>query len=387
MKPVMVVVLVDALGWTLAGHDPAFAPRLSERRALATVLGFSSGALPTAFTGRPPREHGRWLMYRRAAADSVFRGFEWLRLLPARLRRSWRLTQWLTGLVARRGVRGYFNLYDVPRGELAEFDLPERDDIFVPGGLPGDSLWDALDRRGVAWQGWNWRTSEDDARRFALEALARGQHDFLFLYSATLDARLHHEGSQGAGVRRCLDLWSGWFDDAAGAAARGGREAWLYLCSDHGMVDVTASVDVMGRLDALAFQRGRDYVAFFDSTFARFWWRTPGARDAVRAALDAEPRGRWLSAADLAREGADFADHRYGEDLFLLEPGTLMVPSYMGLRPVAAMHGYDPAHPDMAGVLAANRPLPAEVTHLSHLRGFLERELDALAAAGDAGAA
>lgn len=378
MKPVMIVVLVDALGWTLAGHDPAFAPRLTERRPLATVLGFSSGALPTAFTGRLPREHGRWLMYRRAAGDSVFRGFEWLRCLPARLRRSWRLGQWLTALVARRGVRGYFNLYDVPRPELAEFDLPERDDIFQPGGLPGDSLWDTFAARGVRWQGWNWRTPEEAARREALAALERGQHDVLFVYSATLDAQLHHEGSRGKSVQASLAGWSRWFDEAAAAAVRGGREPWLYLCSDHGMVDVTATVDVMGRLAGLPLQRGRDYVAFFDSTFARFWWRRPGVREQVRAALAAEPHGRWLTADELVREGADFADHRYGEDLFLLAPGALMVPSFMGATPVAAMHGYDPSHPDMAGVLASNRPLPADVTHLAHLRGWFERELGAL---------
>jgi hypothetical protein len=380
VKPIMMVVLVDALGWTLAGEDPAFAPRLSQRRPLATVLGFSSGALPTAFTGRLPREHGRWLMYRRAAEAGVFHGFEWLRLLPARVRRSWRLTRWLTAWVERRGVRGYFNLYDVPREELVEFDLPERDDIFRPGGLPCDSLWDALERQRVPWRGWNWRTPEDVARAEALDCLERGGHDFLFLYSAALDALLHREGSRGAGVRASLARWSAWFDEAAAAAVRGGREPWLYLCSDHGMVDVTASVDVMGRLARLPWRQGRDYLAFFDSTFARFWWRTPAARAPVLAALAAEPRGHWLSPAELAHEGADFADHRYGDDLYLLEPGALIVPSYMGHEPVAAMHGYAPSHPDMAGVLAANRPLPADVTQLSHLRDFLERELGALRA-------
>jgi type I phosphodiesterase/nucleotide pyrophosphatase len=376
----MMVVLVDALGWTLAGRDPAFAPRLRERRPLATVLGFSSGALPTAFTGRPPREHGRWLMYRRAAGAGVFGGFEWLRFLPARVRRSWRLTRWLTARVERRGVRGYFNLYDVPRADLAQFDLPERDDIFVPGGLPCESLWDTLERQRVRWRGWNWRTPEDAARAEALDCLERGQHDFLFLYSASLDALLHQEGSRGAGVRANLVRWSAWFDDAAAAAVRGGREPWLYLCSDHGMVDVTASVDLMGRLARMPWRHGRDYLAFFDSTFARFWWRTPAAREAVRAELDAEPRGHWLTPAELANEGADFEDHRYGDDLFLLEPGALLVPSYMGREPVAAMHGYAPSHPDMAGVLASNRPLPADVTHLSQLKRFLERELDALRA-------
>src|SRR5262249_46626716 len=137
----MVVVLVDALGWTLAGRDPRVAPRLSQRRPLATVLGFSSGALPTAFTGRRADQHGRWLMYARAGARGVFRGFGALRWLPQRVRASHRMTRLLEWVVARRGVRGYFNLYEVPREELAAFDLPERDDIFAAGGLPCESLW------------------------------------------------------------------------------------------------------------------------------------------------------------------------------------------------------------------------------------------------------
>ena len=36
----------------------------------------------------------------------------------------------VTRVIAKR-VQGYFNLYEVPRELLPEFDLPERDDIFV----------------------------------------------------------------------------------------------------------------------------------------------------------------------------------------------------------------------------------------------------------------
>lgn len=378
MRPRMLVWLVDALGWELAGRDPAFLPELAQRRRIETILGFSSGALPTVFSGRLPSEHGRWLMYRRASDAGVFAGFQWLRALPPRLRSSWRLTGLLTRLVARRGVRGYFNLYEVPRDELVHFDLPERADIFAPGGLPVDTLWDALDRRRVRWHGWNWRTPE--ARAFdELEArLAAGDDDVLFLYTADLDALLHHEGSRGAGVAGRLRTYGERLQRAFAAASRSGRPLWAYVCSDHGMVDVTATVDLGPRLAALPQRRGRDYLAFLDSTMARFWWLDRSARESVRAALAGEPRGRWLADDELRAAGAWFDDHRYGEDIWLLEPGALMVPSFMGSRPLAAMHGYDASHPDMAAMLASNRPVPDGVRSLTDLRGFLEREVDAM---------
>lgn len=375
------ILFVDALGWRLANAHGVLGGGLEHRREIATILGFSSGALPTAFSGRLPREHGRWLMYRRAGADGgVFRGFERFGWLPGRVRRSWRLRQWLAARLAARAVRGYFNLYEVPLEELSRFDLAERDDLFAPRGLPVDTLWDALERLGVAWRSWNWRTPEPTALAQLESRLAAGIDDVLFLYTADLDALLHHEGSQGPRVRERLAAYAACvrrlLDPPPGA-----RPRWVYLCSDHGMVDVVEQVDVMGALAKLPARRGRDYDAFFDSTMARFWWRDGGTREAVRSALAGEVRGRWLDPGELAREGADFAAREYGEDVFLLRPGALLVPSFMGSRPVAAMHGYDPGHPDMTALLASNRPLPADVRHLADLRGFLEREVRAAAEA------
>ncbi len=380
MKPLMVVLFVDALGWRLSEAHPGFASGLPHRRPIATILGFSSGALPTAFTGQMPHVHGRFLMYRRAAGPGVFAGFERLGWLPARIRRSWRLTRLLTRLVEQRGVRGYFNLYEVPRSRLASFDLPERDDIFQPGGLPVDSIWDSLERRGLAWQGWNWRTPEREAFDALLSKVNEGGEDVLFLYTAELDAQLHHEGSAGANVEAGLERYDAWLRELESAAARLGRPLWLYLCSDHGMVDVTRTTDVNAVLRRLPLRDGRDYDVFLDSTMARFWWRRPGARARVLAALGSEQGGRWLSESELEAAGCSFPDHAYGDDVFLLDPGVLMVPSYMGSKPLAAMHGYVADHPDMAALLASNRPLPAGVTHLKDLRGFLESELDALQA-------
>lgn len=380
MKPVLLIVLVDALGWKLAGSRAGLFGELPQRRELATILGFSSGALPTLFTGRGPSEHGRFLMYQRAQGSTPFAGFSRLRWLPARVRESWRMKRLLTRLVASRGVQGYFDLYEVPRERLESFDLPERADIFAPGGLPGGSLWDSLESSGLRWQGWNWRTPQAEAFAQALQSIESGDRDVCFIYTAELDAWLHREGTQGPGVAACLDAVEQFVRDAFTATARSGRPLWCHVLSDHGMVDVRTHVDVTGRLRSVPFRAGRDYEVFLDSTFARFWWRHPGARVAVHEAFATESRGRWLDRAMLERHGAWFADHRFGEDLWLLEPGAILVPSFMGARPVAAMHGYDPEHPEMTAFYASNRELPAGLRGLRDVRGFLERECAALAA-------
>jgi hypothetical protein len=385
----IVVLLVDALGFELAQRSARLLAALPQRRRIETVLGFSSGALPTLFTGRPPADHGRWLMYRRAGdgvleggAPSPFAGFGALRHLPARLQRSWKLGRLLDRIVAWRGVRGYFRLYQVPRWLLPEFDLAERADIFEPGGLPGDSLWDALERAHVRWRGWNWRTPEADAMEALAARLESGDEELLFCYTAELDADLHREGSFGAGVHRRLEAYAGWLRELEEAAARRGQDLWIYLLSDHGMVDVHGTLDVMGALEGLPARWPRDYLAFFDSTMARFWWRDPAARATVRAALAGLRGGRWLDDDALEAAGARFAGREYGEDIYLLDPGMLMVPSFMGDEPVAAMHGYDPSHPDMAALLMSNRAIPESVRALTDVRAFLESELAAGRAMG-----
>ncbi len=376
MRRRLVVLLVDALGWELACRSPGFAGMLPHRRRLETILGFSAGALPTLFTGRLPHEHGRWLMYRRATgAGTPFRGFRRLAWLPPRLRRSWKLSVLLTRLVVARGVRGYFSLYEVPRELLEEFDLAEREDVFAAHGLPGDSLWSAPERLGLLWQGWSWRMPESESLAAVERALESGPEDFLFCYTGKLDAVLHQEGPDGPGARERLALYDAWLGRVVRAAERRGEDLRLVLLSDHGMVRVGRSVDLMGVVARCSCRWPRDFVPFFDSTLARFWWRSDGARAEVRAALGAQPGGHWLTDAELEREGALFPGRDYGDDIFLLDPGVLMVPSFMGSRPLAAMHGYDPRHADMAALLFANRPLPEALRHLKDVRGYLEGEL------------
>src|SRR5437870_264037 len=312
MRRSLVVLIVDALGWRSACETPGFAPSLPHRRRIETILGFSSGALPTLFTGRMPSEHGRWLMFQRARARSPFAGFHWTRVLPPRVQRSEALRRMLSRVVERRGVRGYFHLYDVPRWLLPQFDIAEREDIFAPGGLPVDSLWDAVERRGLSWRRWNWRTPEAENLQQIERCVASAEPAVMVCYTAELDAALHHEGTNGAGVRTRLGRYSALLERLAAVGAAADRAPWLYLVADHGMVDVSATVDVMGRLARLPVRWPRDYLAFFDSTMARFWWRGARARALVREALGPALHGRWLTSAERMAAGVSVGGGGWG---------------------------------------------------------------------------
>ena len=57
-----------------------------------------------------------------------------------------------------------------------------------------------------------------------------------------------------------------------------------------------------------------------------------------------------------------FPDAAFGELIFLVKEGILIVPSDMGERPIRAMHGYHPSEPQSYAALLTNQPsLPEDV--------------------------
>ena len=62
-------------------------------------------------------------------------------------------------------------------------------------------------------------------------------------------------------------------------------------------------------------------------------------------------------------------DHtRFGELFFLVEEGTLIVPSHMGEKPIRAMHGYHPDDPHSDAALFTNvEKLPCGVKAIPDL--------------------
>lgn len=372
MRRRVLVFLIDAFGWDLQTARP-FLEEHVHRRPLKTVLGFSSAAIPTLLTGKHPDEHGRWFLYRRNRADSPF-GFA--RFLAPFARGP------LAGPVRSAyekcfdhftDITGYYHLYRVPLRLLPWFDLPERRPVYLPGGVDGaPSLFDRVREAGVPFRSWYWRTPEEANFDEMLAAAREGEETFLFFYASELDGLMHANGTDAPETHDLLDRYEARIREILGEAEKGADEVELYVCSDHGMVNVERVVDLMNDVRSLPFREGKEYLPFYDSTFARFWFFSDAAKKGIREHLAGSAGGRFLEEEELRRLRVLFPGREYGEAIFVMGAGTVIAPSFMGEGAPAAMHGYHPDDPGSDGLLISNRPLPERDLSIRDMAALLE---------------
>src|SRR5437867_3550969 len=81
-RRIHIFALIDALGWSIVDDLKFMADTLPHRAPLKTVLGYSSGAIPTILTGKTPAEHGHWNLFYYAPERSRFRWLRHLGFLP-----------------------------------------------------------------------------------------------------------------------------------------------------------------------------------------------------------------------------------------------------------------------------------------------------------------
>jgi len=375
-KRISIVIFIDAMGWEVLKGRRFLDDVLPYRRKLRSVLGFSSACVPSILTGLMPREHGHWSFFYYSPETSPFKPLRALGLLPGAIVNRGRVRNLISRAVKKAyGFTGYFQLYNVPFRHIHLFDYCEKRDIFKPGGMNrGQNIFECLQQAGVRYHVSDWHLSEQENLTRLRHDLERGEITFAFLYLAELDALLHRVGKESEQVDRKLAEYEQAIRELLALAARRYDEVRLFICSDHGMATVHTHVDLIGKVESLGLTYGRDYVATYDSTMARFWFHRDVARERIQALLAQVPEGRVLSDEELRELGCDFDGHQFGELIFLMDAGVLIVPSHMGERPITGMHGYHPDAPDSDASLLSNVEPPCDPVAIPDMFRLMKHE-------------
>jgi predicted AlkP superfamily pyrophosphatase or phosphodiesterase len=354
-----VFVLIDALGWKLLEQYDFLSDILPNRMPLRTVLGFSSGAIPSMLTGAMPAQHGHWNLFYYDPEGSPFRWLKRFLFLPKRVLHH-RVTSKLLKELGRRalGLGPLFEVFVKP-DLLPWFNWVEKKNIYSRGGISGaPSIFDQLAAQGVPHKIYSYHHFKDaEILRRARDDVRSGAANFFFVYLSELDSVLHHNCEPCELLEQRLRWYADSVRNLFEVARKRDPDMTFVVVSDHGMAPVRRRYDLVSRIERLPFSMPDDYLAVYDSTMARFWFFNKNAQREIMASLTGSPCGRILDDVELDELGILFPDRRFGEIVFLLHPGWLLSKSDFngkGWNP-SGMHGYHPDDPHSDAVFLSNR--------------------------------
>ncbi|MBN2185762.1 MAG: alkaline phosphatase family protein [Candidatus Krumholzibacteriota bacterium] len=345
-----VIIIIDALGYDITDHHGFGPAGLEKKGRVKSVFGFSQAALTSIMTGEMPEKHGLWMMYSFDQKDSPFR---WLRPMPrfVSTERRW-VRRAIDAQIAKAiGVSAYYNIYSVPSRVLSFLDIPARKQLFSPGSVPGcETMIDRGLKAGIPVFIRYYDTEERKAFEELSESLSENEEGLFILYTAGLDSTLHRFGTASVETREHL----GWYQETIERILSLRKDTRFFLLGDHGMCDVTGTIDIKSRVEGLGLKIPDDYIPFYDSTMARFRVNSDKGKILLEQDLGAAGGGRLLDEKELRRLGVWFDDGRFGDMIFIADPGTMIIPGFMGDSPIAGMHGYHPDAQCMDSALYAN---------------------------------
>jgi len=374
-------VLIDALGWCFLQQQEFLSDLLPCRMPLRTVLGFSSGAIPTILTGLLPQQHGHWNLFYYDPQHSPFRWLRAVQFLPDRIL-DHRITRRVVKEIGRHvlGLGPLFECCVSPRF-LPSFNWIEKRDIYERGGIIGArSIFDRLADTGIPCRVYSYRHGTDNhILKQARQDVATESSGFLFIYLSEFDLFLHNNCNDTNRWKARLEWYACQLGELFRAAVSLNPQTTLTLFSDHGMTPVIRHFDLVQEIHSLNLRLGRDYLAVYDSTMARFWFFTDRARGHITQCIDGMGCGRILSDQELQEFGVFFPDRRYGELIFLMHPGWLIARSDFNGRGwlPEGMHGYDPSDPYSDAVFLSNREPPIPMHSVADVYQCMHRSVQA----------
>ncbi|MEM6821017.1 MAG: alkaline phosphatase family protein [Verrucomicrobiota bacterium] len=372
-------IFIDAFGWEVLSRHSFFLDDLApHRKKLETILGYSSACDPSIVSGKLPYQHGLWSSFYYAPETSPFRWLRWFQFLPRQLTSRGRVRHWLSRIIKKiHGFTGYFQIYNVPFELLRLFDYAEKKRFWVAGGMPrGRSIFDELDEKNIGH--YVHESSQSDPTKLARlrQCIEEQSIEFAYISLGKLDALMHAKGPLHPEVTDLVHWYDEEIRELIELANQYYEDVPFYVFTDHGMHEVKETCDLKREIEALGLVHEVDYTAFYDSTMGRFWCLNEKAKSMLTGFLSKHEQGVLLTDTELENLGVLFQDRQYGDLIYLMNPGTLIVPSYMGAKRIAGMHGFHPSSPDSAAAISSNRVLSHDLVRIEQIFGIMKNELD-----------
>ena len=86
----------------------------------------------------------------------------------------------------------------------------------------------------------------------------------------------------------------------------------------------------------------------------------------------------WLSEEEEKHYGIYRSDRRFGDAVFLLDPGIQIVPSDMGAKPLNGMHGFAPEDKDSQAVVLSTEEIPERIRCVADYFSLMKQRIDEL---------
>jgi len=195
--------------------------------------------------------------------------------------------------------------------------------------------------------------SDEERMKLVIENL---NHDVVFLYIGGPDQRGHADGPDTAAFKYYLselDNRLGLFIDEIDLKTD--NEATIIFNGDHGMSQVNFLFDGLKHIEDMLrsrrFKRNVDYKVFLDSTLIRVWSANVDLLDIVKSSQELNRTGKFV----YVNSELDFKN-TYGDIIWTINKGGLIIPNYFQKAKINGMHGYLPEDITDYGTLIIKNP-------------------------------
>lgn len=321
------LLFIDALPF-FASHT---LKSLSEThcRPLIPSLGYSVNAKAEMFAGLSPDEFGVFNEYQfidrsPSAASRLLGPIDRLPLLAWALRRS-----------VSRGLR--IQLNNIPFAWRDNFVRAGANAYEAHFSFP--SIFADSSIQMVRYSDLNLEDRDAVVAERLRHALERGP-DIVFAAFPDLDRTLHRHGFGSAFDAR-VSFYDVLIDEIKSQVDS------LVVCSDHGMCDVTAAIDIIGPLRDIGTNSAMRW--FLDSTMLRAWNVSDAQRSAIYK-LATQHGIRILTLEERAHYGVKSS--QFGDLIAIAPLGSVFSPNFYGRSRSRGMHGYWPVDESQWGLVA-----------------------------------